>query len=63
MSKCFGIKYFFLYSNFNLKKLEYFFKIPNAILSYKTIFGIRKKMPKLPARGAVVPGEETHILN
>ena len=58
MSKCFGIKYFFLYSNFNQKKLEYFLKIPNAILSNKTKFGIREKMPKLPARGARVPGGE-----
>jgi len=58
MSKCFGIKYFFLYANFNLTKLEYFFKIPIAILSNKTKFGIREKMPKLSARGARVPGGE-----
>ena len=35
-----------------------FLKIPNAILSNKTKFGIREKMPKLPARGARVPGGE-----
>ena len=56
MSKCFGIKYFFIIQ-FQSEESGIFFKIPNAIL-YKTEFGNRKKMPKLPARGAHVPGGE-----
>ena len=48
MSKCFGIKYFFLNANFNLKKLAFFFKFQMPFSPIKPYLALGKKCQNYP---------------